>query len=672
MRFSKAKEVFRKEILDTLRDRRTILMMIVVPVLLYPGLLIVLTELTAAQQAKMEMRTIQVALVGVPDDSPLISKLRRADRIKIVQSKNPMKAVHDGNVHFVIEMPPQAAQILQSKGTVRIKLQYDQSNDDAMVNAERVRDIIDEYGKEVLHDRLQEKKITEQYVRPIDLAEVNVASKQKMGGFIIGRFLPMMMVIMVLMGALYPSIDMTAGEKERGTLETILTSPATRTEIITGKFLTVTLIALITGLLNLGSMAATFVFGILKQVSSVIQFNIPPQYLLIMLTCLIPLAVFFAGLMLAVSSFARSFKDAQNILTPVYIVASVPALISTIPGIQLEGFWITVPIANVVLLYKELMLGVFLIEHIIGVFLCTAFFAGVSLFVAVKLFGREEVLFGEVSSLGMSFRRANFLPRPIPDPSESLFFVMIAMILLLYVGIPLQTSNLISGLALTELLFFFALPVGLAYYLKLDLRTTFSLRAPSVISLVSAILFVIGILMSSGTLVYYQNQFFPMPQKALEALEKLMRATSEHPFPVVLLLVAILPAICEELSFRGFVLSGLLKRTKPLAAMIATAAFFAAFHLSLYRFIPTFLIGLAASFLVWRSRSIFTGMLLHFLNNGSIAFLNNYPQYDVLGFEQLKPSPAMFFGGLACVALGWFISYRKDSESSAVKTSNLG
>jgi membrane protease YdiL (CAAX protease family) len=102
-----------------------------------------------------------------------------------------------------------------------------------------------------------------------------------------------------------------------------------------------------------------------------------------------------------------------------------------------------------------------------------------------------------------------------------------------------------------------------------------------------------------------------------------------------------------------------LKRTKPLAAMIATAAFFAAFHLSLYRFVPTFLIGLAASFLVWRSRSIFVGMLLHFLNNGSVAFLNNYPQYDVLGLEQLKPSFPMFFGGLACVTLGWYLSYRR-------------
>jgi sodium transport system permease protein len=143
MRFSKVKEVFRKEILDTLRDRRTILMMIVVPVLLYPGLLIVITELTAAQQAKMEQRTVQIALVDVPDDSPLISKLRQAERVQIVQSKDPIKALHEGKVHFVIEMPLQADEILERNGTVKVNLKYDQSNDDSMVNAERVRDIID-------------------------------------------------------------------------------------------------------------------------------------------------------------------------------------------------------------------------------------------------------------------------------------------------------------------------------------------------------------------------------------------------------------------------------------------------------------------------------------------------------------------------------------------------
>jgi len=141
-----------------------------------------------------------------------------------------------------------------------------------------------------------------------------------MGGFVISRFLPMLMVFMVLVGALYPSIDMTAGEKERGTLETILTSPATKGEIVLGKFLTVSLIAMTTGLLNLGSMMATFTYGIFSGMSEAIQIKIPIGYVLVMFLCMIPLAVFFSGVMMAIASFARSFKEAQTFVSPFYLI----------------------------------------------------------------------------------------------------------------------------------------------------------------------------------------------------------------------------------------------------------------------------------------------------------------------------------------------------------------
>jgi len=159
-------------------------------------------------------------------------------------------------------------------------------------------------------------------------------------------------------------------------------------------------------------------------------------------------------MMMAVASFARSFKEAQNLLTPIYLVATMPAMVAMIPGIQLESFWLTMPIANVTLLFKELMLGVFDINHVLIVFLSVSFLASVALFVAVKLFGREEVLFGEVSSFGLTLKPANIMAKPVPEQSETLFFVMVSLILLLYLGIPLQMRDLPSGLILTELLIF--------------------------------------------------------------------------------------------------------------------------------------------------------------------------------------------------------------------------
>ena len=377
-----------------------------------------------------------------------------------------------------MELPVNLRETLQERGTALVKLHYDRANEDATTNLDRVRKIIDVFNADLLADRLKEKSLSMEYVQPIEVKEVNVASSQKMGGFVVGRFLPMLMVIMVLAGSIYPAIDMTAGEKERGTLETILTSPATRAEIVLGKFLTVTLIAILTGLLNMASMTATFAFGIFRQASSALQIKFPPEYLIVMILCLIPLAVFFAGMMMAIASFARSFKEAQNLITPVYLVATLPAMISIIPGIQLEGFWLTMPVANVTLLFKELMLGVFDVNHILIVLFCVVFFAAVALFLAMKLFGREEVLFGEVSSFGLSFKRANILPKPVPELSESLFFGMIAMILLLYAAIPAQAKNLTWGLVFTEVGIFLAFPLAYAHYLKLDIVSTFRFRAP--------------------------------------------------------------------------------------------------------------------------------------------------------------------------------------------------
>lgn len=666
MRLDKVKHIFAKEVLDTLRDRRTLLITIVIPVLLYPGLLIFMNEMAASQQAKMEEKTVAVALIHVPQDSGLIRLMKEEPKIRIVNESNPIDKVRSGEIHFVLEMPPDPEKLLEQNHTALIKLHYDRSNDDATTNLDRVLKVVDVYKAEILKKRLAAKSLTEEYVKPLEVEEVNVASREKMGGFIIGRLLPMLMVLMVLMGSMYPAIDMTAGEKERGTLETILTSPATRAEIVAGKFLTVTLIALLTGLLNLASMTATFSFGIFKQVADTIQIRIPPATLLIMIACLVLIAVFFGGMMMAIASFARSFKEAQNLVMPFYLLATMPAMVSVIPGIQLEGFWLTMPIANITLLFKELMLGVFDWNHVAIVFFVALFLAVAGLFLAVKLFGREEVLFGEAASFGLTLQRSNITAKPVPNSTEAMILCLVAMTLLLYVAIPLQARDMVNGLIVTELLIFLALPIALAFYLKLDFRETFRLRAPSVRSVLLTVLMVIGILLSVGTVMYFQNKIFPIPKQLIDQMEKLLKTAGDVSFPMAFLLIAVLPAVCEETTFRGVVLSGMLDNMKPRYALIITAAMFAAFHLSAHRFLGVFLIGLAASFVVWRSGSIFTGMLLHMLSNGTVAFLVNYPQYDFLGTLELKYSIPQFTAGIALIALSVYLfSYSSSSSSSS-------
>jgi len=664
MRLSIVKAIFKKEILDTLRDRRTIMFMIVIPVLLYPAMLIFINELATSQQARMEQKVITIALVNVPENSALWKKLSSTEKIKIVQSKNPQEDVRKGQVDFIAEMPVDGETLLNGGQTAELKLYFDRSNEDAMTNLERVRSIFESYSKGILQARLKQKEINQQYIEPLRVEEVNVASKQRMGGFLIGRFLPMLMVIMVLVGSMYPAIDMTAGEKERGTLETILTSPATRTEIVIGKFVTVTCIALLTGLLNLGSMMGTFAFGIFRSVASQIQIHIPFDFLIVMIACLIPLAVFFSGMMMAVATFARSFKEAQNLLTPVYLVSTLPAMISFIPGIQLGGFWLTIPVANVTLLFKELMLGEFVWNHLLVVFVSVVFLASAALFLAIHLFGREDVLFGEVSSFGLSLKRANIIPKAVPDQPEALFFAIISFGLLLYVAVPLQIRSLVSGLVITELAIFLLFPLLYAAYLKLDFIQTFRLRSPSALALVLTVLMAVGFQLAAGTILYLQNLVFPIPKELIDSMEKMMKSAQEYSFPVAFAVIALLPAICEEMTFRGMILSGLLTRSKPWVAIIVTAALFAAFHLSVHRFFPVFLIGLGATFVVWRSGSIFAGMLLHLINNGLLTFLAAYPKYDYLQITGMQPSLILSGIGAILIALSiWGFYFKKGTKA---------
>ncbi|HET6267736.1 MAG TPA: ABC transporter permease subunit/CPBP intramembrane protease [Acidobacteriota bacterium] len=662
MRLSQIKTIFLKEALDTLRDRRTIIMMVIVPVLLYPGIMLFLSEVGSAQRAKMESKTVTVALMNVPADSPLRRLLQSEPKVRIAETSSPIQDVQDGKVQYVIQMPSDMTDRLKLNQTADVKLHYDRSNDDAEVNLARVTKVINSYGDQVLDERIKQKNLPDEYFKPINIEEVNVASKQKMGGFVLSRFLPMLMVLMVLIGSMYSAIDMTAGEKERGTLETILTSPATRTEIVLGKFITVVLAALITGLLNMGSMLATFMFGIFKGASESLQINIPPHIMLIMVLCLIPLAVFFGGLMMTLACFARSFKEAQTLVTPFYIVATLPAMVAIIPGIQLEGFWLTMPIANVTLLFKELMVGTFDPGHILIVLFCVVFLACVAVFLSIKLFGREEVLFGDASSFGLAFKRANISAKTFPEPSESLFFAMLSLALLLYVGVPLQTSDMIRGVVITEVGLFLAFPLAFASYMKLDLRETFRLRGSAPRWILMAFLLFGAIVCLAPELLYFQLKVFPMPQEMIDLGERLSALMLKYSFPATFLFIALMPAICEEMTFRGMIFSGLMTRFKPWTAILVTAFLFGIFHLSIYRFLPVFLIGTAAGFLVWRSNSILTGMLLHMLVNGSVAFLIHYPKYDKFGLLTAKFSLPLTAVGLALIGLAAWVS-QKDTKT---------
>jgi len=230
------------------------------------------------------------------------------------------------------------------------------------------------------------------------------------GGNIVGGMIPYIFILLCFTGAMYPAMDLTAGEKERGTLETILCSPVARTDLVLGKFLVVLAASLGTVVISLLSMGATFLIGGMLLAKSDVGaaamaaaksgaaqgFTLPtidPAGTLMVLAMVLPVAVLFSAILMAVSLFAKSMKEAQSYVSPLIIVVILPAMMGMLPGVELNARLALVPILNLALVSKELVSGVFHWNYIALIFGSTCLYAAVALAACVRMFNREQVLF---------------------------------------------------------------------------------------------------------------------------------------------------------------------------------------------------------------------------------------------------------------------------------------
>ncbi|MGD2122827.1 MAG: ABC transporter permease subunit, partial [Gemmatimonadota bacterium] len=348
-----ARIVFRKEIQETLRDTRTLLVMVVVPVLLYPLLLILSQQLVLFGQRQLEREPAPVAVAGQVD-SVLLDYLSGRDEVVLREIGNPEEAIRTDEVSSVAVFDREVDGI-ESQSVV---LLFDAADDRSRRGRNLLSQALFEWRDTLLARRVSEAGLPEGFASPLVVADSSIALPRELGGYALGRFLPMLLVIMTLLGTFYPAIDLAAGEKERGTLETLLTAPIPSGHVVAGKFLAVTVIGLVSAGLNLGSMLLTFQTGLFQLGQAIeLEFSLPLGSILVIFGALFPLAVLFGALFLGIALRSRSFKEAQNALTPVYMLAVVPALLPLFPGIEMTSALAVLPVAGVSLLFRELLAG---------------------------------------------------------------------------------------------------------------------------------------------------------------------------------------------------------------------------------------------------------------------------------------------------------------------------
>ena len=390
--------IYRKEMHETLRDRRTLMSMIVVPMLVIPGLMFGLAELgmKLVKRAVSERATIMI--LGEQHAPVLAARLRAHPLLDIVPPRSDYeRRIADKEIRAAIEFPPQFESALQGEtpdAKLAVRISYHEGEIRSEHTLRKIEGLLTEYKNEVIAQRLIAHGLSPQALEPFVREERNVAPAERVSGAALGGFIPYVIIILTLTGAMYPAIDLTAGEKERGTIETILASPVSRGALAGGKFLTVLTTAMATALLSLLSLTLSARFT--SSGGSEMQpfaLNLSAQGVIAMLIIMIPVAVLFSGALLAIALTAKSYKEAQSYVTPLMMVVIMPAIAAMLPGVELNTLLALIPILNVSLVSKELVAGIYDWPVIAVIFSSSCVYAGIALAIAVAFFRRESVLF---------------------------------------------------------------------------------------------------------------------------------------------------------------------------------------------------------------------------------------------------------------------------------------
>lgn len=385
--------IFKKEMIDMLRDKRTMLTMIVMPMLLIPVIMSVTTYIAQQRMDEAKTKDIKIAINANENGAELVARFTRQKDVKIIQGVSPddyKKLIRDDSLDLALEISGNFDTQIANGQTADVEIFYDKTDEGFLM--ERMKKTIEKYNDSVLQSRLDSIGATMTMITPVQTEETNVYTQQESFGKMAGGFLPYIFVIFCLMGAMYPAIDLFTGEKERGTMETILTVPASRLQILIGKMLVVVLSGVISGVLTILGMYLALKLNpdVPEMILNIVSQILTPSSLGLIILMLIPLTTFFAGIMIPISIYAKSFKEAQSLIQPTTIVVIMPLIVAMMPGFKLDAMTALIPVVNIALATKEIIAGTIDYGLLTLVFVSLFVFAGIGIAFCVKWFGSEK------------------------------------------------------------------------------------------------------------------------------------------------------------------------------------------------------------------------------------------------------------------------------------------
>ncbi len=665
--FSIFRSLVRRELRDQLRDRRTLFLVLGMPLLLYPLLGFFMFKQTELQISGQSSAPYRVSVLTSGDPNRLATLLQWIPPSKVLILSQPTpanetrlaeetKRLETGEcdavwffpASFVVQTNERLLQAMTYAPTTDVISSTDSTADER--NTENIRDMEESFqgdspviywttaiqrsmlARQMLENfwndwntayrtrRLEAASVPDSLSEAVAMADVDVAMWRKLRGAAIwSQILPLMLILFVMTGAFHAATDVCTGDRERGTLETLLTSPATRLEIVVARLVAVTIPAMLTAFSNLCSILICVAVAIQKLPI----FEYPPLVgIVAILVTAIPLAIFFSAISIAIATFARNTREAQLYLTPLLMIVLPLILFPMLTSVSLTWQTAMIPLSGLVLWLQQMISGNFSQSWsmLLPVTLVTLACIWLAILAAVTLFRQESILFRTADTVTFRTLWAGLTARQDTRPRWSLAVlagvgVIVAMQLVGFL-VPenwaTSWNGLITQTAVTMLLLaVLALLMGRT---TANMREALSLRSCSWWTLLSGVGLAILFHPAIQTLGQWVEWAYPLAPEVQTALEGVEQILASGPVWVTLFVITVMPGVCEELLFRGAILSGL-RRLGPVTAIVGSSLLFGAAHTVMQQSMVVTVIGVVPGLLVLRTGSLFPAMLFHMTNN---------------------------------------------------------
>ena len=391
-----------KEIKHLFRDTKTIVQTVVVPTFITPLLIGAIFWYVGSIATEETKKTYDISVYS-SSDSLLIDNLDSSDRL-VISREDSVEAVIDAVTFDESEIGlffgDAFSDDLSSNESAQLTI-YSKDIDTFSQAKSIVSNIVDDYEENIRNDRLELLNLDENYVNPITINEEDLTTEEESAGSIFGALLALFFVMYVISGSMYPAIDLGAGEKERGTMETLISTNISSVDIIIGKMLSVTSSAILTATFSMLGFAIPILVIFLFYADSINEYLfgllsaiVNPVALIGVFVLIIPLSVFMGAFLLAISVYAKTPKEAGLLLGNVLIVFIIPCYVPLInPGLELDLVGALIPCYNLALITNNLIAGTvdwFLYSVAL---LSTIVYCCIAIYITYIMFDDENVIF---------------------------------------------------------------------------------------------------------------------------------------------------------------------------------------------------------------------------------------------------------------------------------------